>query len=293
MPSTRGNRSIHVFRLYQSMILSTYSVRCRMAAQHPLPALARHRPLRAAVRVPGSDAEHPAPRRPGRAVPPGVLRGAGVLGLAGRAADRAVHPRHRHARPRPPRLPAHAIPSDTSCTCSATPGYWSGLIGEQHVSADPLDVGYDHVVDARQRPRCSDVAPAATALHRRTGRRRPAVLPVGRVLRDAPRVLRAVVGARRARTRGRRRTSSTRRATRRDMASFKASARSLDQGVGTVLNALEEHDLVDDTLVILTTDHGLAFPDAKAHDVRPRHRRDAGRCGARRLRPAGVSTTRS
>ena len=47
------------------------------------------------------------------------------------------------------------------------------------------------------------------------------------------------------------------------MASFKASARSLDQGVGTVLNALEEHGLVDNTLVIMTTDHGLAFPDAK------------------------------
>ena len=52
-------------------------------------------------------------------------------------------------------------------------------------------------------------------------------------------------------------------ATRRDMASFKASARSLDHGVGMVLNALEEHGLIDDTLVILTTDHGLAFPDAK------------------------------
>ncbi len=48
------------------------------------------------------------------------------------------------------------------------------------------------------------------------------------------------------------------------MASFKASARSLDQGVGAVLNALDEHDLADDTIVILTTDHGLAFPGAKA-----------------------------
>jgi N-sulfoglucosamine sulfohydrolase len=47
------------------------------------------------------------------------------------------------------------------------------------------------------------------------------------------------------------------------MASYKASARSLDQGVGSVLNALDEHDLADDTLVILTTDHGLAFPGAK------------------------------
>ena len=51
--------------------------------------------------------------------------------------------------------------------------------------------------------------------------------------------------------------------TRRDMASYKASARSLDQGVGTVLNALDEHELADDTPVILTTDHGLAFPGAK------------------------------
>ena len=48
------------------------------------------------------------------------------------------------------------------------------------------------------------------------------------------------------------------------MASFKASARSLDQGVGIVLNALKENGLVSNTLVIMTTDHGLAFPDAKA-----------------------------
>ena len=30
------------------------------------------------------------------------------------------------------------------------------------------------------------------------------------------------------------------------------------------MNALDEHDLSDDTIVILTTDHGLAFPGAKA-----------------------------
>jgi N-sulfoglucosamine sulfohydrolase len=51
---------------------------------------------------------------------------------------------------------------------------------------------------------------------------------------------------------------------RRDMASFKQSARSLDQGVGAVLNALDEHEVAEDTLVILTTDHGLPFPGAKA-----------------------------
>jgi len=52
--------------------------------------------------------------------------------------------------------------------------------------------------------------------------------------------------------------------TRRDMAAYKASARSLDHGVGMVLEALDEQGLADDTLIIFTTDHGLAFPGSKA-----------------------------
>ena len=47
--------------------------------------------------------------------------------------------------------------------------------------------------------------------------------------------------------------------TRRDMAAFKQSARGLDHGVGAVLGALDEQDLADDTIVILTTDHGIPF----------------------------------
>jgi arylsulfatase A-like enzyme len=52
--------------------------------------------------------------------------------------------------------------------------------------------------------------------------------------------------------------------TRRDMAAFKASARSLDHGVGGVLNALMDSGLADRTLVVCTTDHGLALPGLKA-----------------------------
>jgi len=52
--------------------------------------------------------------------------------------------------------------------------------------------------------------------------------------------------------------------TRRDMAAYKASARTLDQGVGSVLGALDEAGLAENTLIIFTTDHGLAFPGAKA-----------------------------
>src|SRR5205085_5533558 len=52
-------------------------------------------------------------------------------------------------------------------------------------------------------------------------------------------------------------------AVRRDVAGYKASARSLDQGVGRVLNALHDAGMVDNTLIVFTTDHGLAFPGAK------------------------------
>ncbi|MDQ1739753.1 MAG: N-sulfoglucosamine sulfohydrolase, partial [Pseudonocardiales bacterium] len=141
-------------------------------------------------------------------------------------------------------------------------GYWTGLIGEQHVSADPADLGYHQVVDLDS-TKVRDVAPAATRLIAdRALAGQPFFLSVGffethreyfepSSVRDAlySRPPENIVD-----------TAMTRR----DMASFKASARSLDQGVGTVLNALEENGLVSNTLVILTTDHGLAFPDAKA-----------------------------
>ncbi len=141
-------------------------------------------------------------------------------------------------------------------------GYWSGLVGEQHVSIDPADLGYDRVVDLDS-TKVHDVAPAAVRLlAERAQSSQPFFISVGffethreyfepSSVRDAlySRPPDHVVD-----------NSMTRR----DMAAFKASARSLDQGVGAVLNALEDNGLVENTLVILTTDHGLAFPDAKA-----------------------------
>lgn len=53
--------------------------------------------------------------------------------------------------------------------------------------------------------------------------------------------------------------------TRIDMARYGASLRNLDAGVGLVLDALDEHGLTDNTLVICTTDHGLAFPGMKCN----------------------------
>jgi arylsulfatase A-like enzyme len=53
--------------------------------------------------------------------------------------------------------------------------------------------------------------------------------------------------------------------TRRDMAQFKASARILDAKMGRVLDALDQSGLAENTLVICTTDHGIAFPRMKCH----------------------------
>ncbi len=53
--------------------------------------------------------------------------------------------------------------------------------------------------------------------------------------------------------------------TRRDMAGFKASVREFDRGVGMVMDALDEMGAIEDTLVICTTDHGIAFPHMKCN----------------------------
>jgi arylsulfatase A-like enzyme len=139
-------------------------------------------------------------------------------------------------------------------------GYHSELIGEQHISADPHMLGYD-VVHEIPDTRVNSVGPAAIGALR-GGIPEPFFMSVGffethrsffepssvrdRVyslppffLPDTPEI-------------------------REDVASYKASARSLDHGVGSVLNALHQNGLAERTLVIFTTDHGLAFPTAKA-----------------------------
>lgn len=52
---------------------------------------------------------------------------------------------------------------------------------------------------------------------------------------------------------------------RKDMAAFMASARVMDDCVGKVIKALKESELEDETFVIFTTDHGIAFPKMKCN----------------------------
>jgi N-sulfoglucosamine sulfohydrolase len=53
--------------------------------------------------------------------------------------------------------------------------------------------------------------------------------------------------------------------TRLDMARFNTMAKHYDDGVGMVLDCLEETGLAENTLVIITTDHGIAFPGMKCN----------------------------
>lgn len=53
--------------------------------------------------------------------------------------------------------------------------------------------------------------------------------------------------------------------TRRDMADYEVAAGVLDEAVGRVLEAVERNGLKDNTLVILTTDHGIPLPGMKGY----------------------------
>jgi len=138
-------------------------------------------------------------------------------------------------------------------------GYHSTLIGEQHISKRPDIIGYDQVVKI-DTTHVNDVAPAATRFLEHAPEQ-PWFLSVGffethRQFFEPPPGSEQWV-------RPPANIQDT-PATRHDMASFVESARSLDRGIGTVLDALERHGLAENTLVICTTDHGIAFPGGKA-----------------------------
>lgn len=140
-------------------------------------------------------------------------------------------------------------------------GYRSALIGVQHIAKDPKVIGYDEIVETHG-THVAQVAPAAVRFLKQTPKQ-PFFLDVGFFEthrefhepgpREDERFTQppAPIGD----------TPEARR----DMAAFKASARVLDEGVGDILNALEASGLAKNTLVISTTDHGIAFPAMKCN----------------------------
>ena len=137
-------------------------------------------------------------------------------------------------------------------------GYHSALIGTQHVLPDASEIGYDEVNICRKQDRCGRAAEGLAGAPPQ-----PFFLSVGfndthRTFPDPgpaddPRYCRPPAPI------------PDTPETRRDMAGFMAAARGLDEKYGLVLAALDRASLADNTLVICTTDHGIAFPEMKCN----------------------------
>jgi arylsulfatase A-like enzyme len=140
-------------------------------------------------------------------------------------------------------------------------GYTSALIGVQHVARDAGQIGYDQVIPVES-SQARHVAPAAAEFLRNPPAQ-PFFLSVG--FFETHRVFPGPGPDEDARYCQPPRPLPDTPETRQDMAAYKASARLLDEGIGTVLDALESSGLAGNTLVICTTDHGPAFPAMKCN----------------------------
>ncbi len=134
-------------------------------------------------------------------------------------------------------------------------GYHTILIGEEHTAKDLTTTVYDTIVRVKDF-HAENIAPTAVSFLR-DGPQQPFFLSVGfsETHRPFPEV-----DAEEAKYTLPPAPLPDTPEIRRDMAAFKASASALDEGIGDILNALEAKGLAENTLIICTTDHGIAFP---------------------------------
>jgi N-sulfoglucosamine sulfohydrolase len=140
-----------------------------------------------------------------------------------------------------------------------TAGYYSAAVGVQHIARRSVRVGYDQRLETTT-DNAREVAPAAAAWLRQPPSR-PFFLSVGSwethrefPLPGPPADSRYCLPPP---------TLPDTPAIREDVASFHTSLKAFDEGVGQVLRGLRESGQAENTLVILTTDHGPAFPGMK------------------------------
>lgn len=158
--------------------------------------------------------------------------------------------------------------SETMMSVLQKEGYHTVLAGQQHIAnppfADQADAGYDEVLNT-----AGDFYSPPTYAERFLARRpdKPFFLDVGFFaphrqggpIGDFPRLQKAkderyVMPPP---------TLPDTPETRRDFALYASSVEDMDQSMGRALRALEDYGLAENTLVICTTDHGLAFPHMK------------------------------
>jgi len=140
-------------------------------------------------------------------------------------------------------------------------GYRSALAGVQHIAKDPKVIGYDEILVTRNN-HAAEVAPAAVRFLQGHPKE-PFFLTVG--FQETHREFAAPGPRDDERFTAPPAPILDTPATRRDMAAFHATARVMDEGIGAVLDALASSGLAENTLVISTTDHGIAFPAMKCN----------------------------
>lgn len=143
-------------------------------------------------------------------------------------------------------------------------GYEAVLFGLQHVAEDPARLGYDHISE-RGKYGCRVVAPLVVDhLKRRAHQpQRPFFIEVGFSEVHRPYGDLEQIPVREEDIRPLPFLKDT-PGLRMDMAMFYENIRRMDQAVGRILAALECLGLTENTIVVFTTDHGIAFPRAKA-----------------------------
>ncbi len=140
-------------------------------------------------------------------------------------------------------------------------GYHTVLAGLQHLHRDRTQLGYDQILAPEQGNRVAEIVPRALDFLSAPPAQ-PFFMDIGffethREYPNAP-----TAASRYVRPPA---PLPDTPATRQDMANFIEMAGELDRGVGLLLDALEQSGLAENTLVIQTTDHGLAFPAMKCN----------------------------
>lgn len=144
-------------------------------------------------------------------------------------------------------------------------GYRTTLIGLQHESSDPASIGFEEVQNLAAPEQYATAVAELASIHLRdvARARQPFFLTVGffephrpypATLYEADDPATVDVPAFLPDTED----------VRRDLAAFHGAITTADAATGTVLDALDAAGLADDTIVVFTTDHGMAFPRAKS-----------------------------
>lgn len=143
-------------------------------------------------------------------------------------------------------------------------GYRSALVGLEHENVDPTVLGFDDVAGLGFLPRALPVAHEATSYLRHLGEERdePAFVTIGMWEVHRPWPVEDYRPADPATVHVPPYLPDNEH-TREDIAAFYGAVRQLDSAAGIVLDAVDRYLDPARTLLIVTTDHGAAFPWAK------------------------------